>query len=92
MNDTVTATRKERRVRINSECHDFILERKIDDITYGLQPEYSRLLQTISIENALTIGNYIQAMKVEINLSDHYRRDIIRLLCTLSCYNNSRSF
>jgi uncharacterized FlgJ-related protein len=52
LNDTVIATCKERRVRINSERHDFILERKIDDITYGLQPEYSRLLHTMSEENA----------------------------------------
>jgi integrase/recombinase XerD len=57
-----------------------------------LQSEYSRLLHAISEENALTIGNYIQALRIEINLSDHYRRDIIRLLCTLSRHNDDQSF
>ena len=92
MNNTVTATRKGIIVRINSEHDDIILERKIDDIFSGLQPEYSRLLDIISEENALTIGNYIQALRVEINPSDHYRRDVIRLLCKLSRYNSNHSF
>lgn len=92
MNNTVTATRKGRLVKINSECHNIILERKIDDITSDLQPEYSRLLHTTSEVNVLTIANYIQALRVEINPSDHYRRDVIRLLCTLSRYNKNHSF
>ena len=77
MNNTITAARKGRLVRINGERHDIILETKIDDSTSGLQPEYSRLLHTTSEENVLTIGNYIQALRVEINPSDHYRRDVI---------------
>ena len=74
MDNTVTAIRKEKLVRINGERDDIIFERKMDDITSGLQPEYSRLLHDISEENALTIGNYIQALRVEVNPSDHYRR------------------
>lgn len=92
MNDTVTAARKRRLVRINSKRYSIILETKIDDSTSGLQPEYSRLLHTTSEDNVLTIGNYIQALRVEINPSDHYRRDVIRLLCTLSRYNKNHSF
>jgi integrase len=88
----VTETRSRKLVRIKSENLGSILERKINDITSGLQPEYSRLLRAISEDNALTIGNYIQALRVEINLSDHYRRDIIRLLCTLSQYNDNYPF
>jgi len=67
----VTATRKGKLVRINSKRLGIIVERKIDDITSGLRPEYSRLLHNILEENALAIGNYIQALRVEINLSDH---------------------
>jgi integrase len=88
----VTAAHKGRLVRTNIERHEIILERKIDDITSGLQPEYSRLLHTVSEENLLTIGKYIQALRVEIDPSDHYRRDVIRLLCTLSRYNKKSSF
>ena len=91
MKTTVTATRKDK-VRINGERFGIIVERKIDDITLGLRPKYSRLLHNILEENALTIGNYVQALRVEINLADHYRRDVIRLLCTLSQYNNNDPF
>ena len=63
--------------------HDVILERKIENITSGLQPEFLGLLYSISEDNALTVGNYIQSLRVEINLSDHYRRDVIKLLCTV---------
>ena len=72
--------------------HDVILERKIENITSGLQPEFSGLLYSISEDNALTVGNYIQSLRVEINLSDHYRRDVIKLLCTFSQYNDNHPF
>jgi hypothetical protein len=32
------------------------------------------------------------AMKVEINLSDHYRKDLIGLLTQFSKFNNDRNF
>lgn len=31
-------------------------------------------------------------MKTEINLSDHYKQDIIKLLCKISKYHNKKSF
>jgi len=31
-------------------------------------------------------------MKMEINLSDHYKRDLILLLCTFSKYNYHKPF
>ena len=45
-------------------------------------------------ENALTICNYIiSSMKSEINPSDHYRKDIIILLCSLSTFfKNGKPF
>jgi integrase len=72
--------------------HGIILERKIEDITSGLQSEFSMLLHKISDENALTIENYIQSLRVEINLSDHYMKDIIKLLSTFSQYNDNHPF
>lgn len=93
MKTPITATSKGKLVRVNSELsHGIILERKIEDINSGLQSEFSMLLHKISEENALTIGNYIQSLRVEINLSDHYRKDIIKLLCTFSQYNDNHPF
>jgi hypothetical protein len=74
---------------------------KIEKATAGLIPYYSRrLLEEISKENALTIAKYILAMKTEIDLSDHYRKDVIYLLSKLSIFdsnsinnsNNKKSF
>jgi site-specific recombinase XerD len=42
-------------------------------------------------DNAATIVNYIAAMKIEINLSDHYRKDLIELLTRLR-FNNEKNF
>jgi hypothetical protein len=43
-------------------------------------------------KNAAVIIEYIAAMKSEINLSDHYRRDLIVVLCKFSKYNDSKPF
>ena len=67
-----------------NSTNNLLLDRKIDDATSGLSPAASRLLHTVSIENTLSIVDYILSMKTEINLSDHYRDDLIRLLTTFS--------
>jgi integrase len=81
---------------------DSLFDLKIEMATAGLIPYYSRrLLKEVTKENALTIAKYILAMKTEINLSDHYRQDVIYLLSKLSIFcnnsnnnnnNNSKSF
>jgi hypothetical protein len=84
---------KEKQDRINNQCRVSIdLERKIQDICSGLRIECSRLLYTISEDNALTIGNYIQALRIEVNPSDHYRSDVIKLLCTFSKFHSNHPF
>jgi hypothetical protein len=72
---------------------DSLFDIKIEMDTAGLIPYYSRrLLKEVTKENALTIAKYILAMKTEINLSDHYRQDVIYLLSKLSiCCNNSNN-
>ena len=93
MKPIITSTSKEKLYFTDSESHyNIILDRKVEDITSGLPFEFSKLLRKISEENALTIGNYIQAMRIEINLADHYRADLIKLLCTFSRYNKNRPF
>ena len=67
-------------------------EQKIGDVTSGLIPYFSKLLYKISNENAWTIANYIVSMRIELNLSDHYRRDIINELTNFSIFCNNRSF
>ena len=92
MKAIATATRNGKLDRVKSENLGIILERKIEDITSCLQPEYYRLLHTISEDNALTIANYILAMRDEINLSDTYRRNNIRVLCKFSKYHKNKPF
>ena len=70
-----------------------LLERKIQETAAGLIYCYTKRLLSISNEdNTATIVNYISAMKIEINLSDHYRKDLIELLTRFSKFNNDRNF
>jgi integrase len=68
------------------------LDRKIDEVTAGLRRGYSRLLYSISAENALCILDYILVMKTEVNLSRNYKKDLINLLARFSSYTNNKSF
>ena len=67
-------------------------DRKIEDAVRGLRPEFSRNLHSISEENALTIANYILAMRSEINMSDPYRWNNISVLCKFSKYHENKPF
>ena len=63
------------------------LESKIQQVTAGLLPAYSRHLlniAAINAENATVISDYIAALKVEVSPADHYRRDNIELLIKLA--------
>jgi transcription initiation factor TFIID subunit TAF12 len=67
--------------------NDPLLDTKIEYVASGLIPHYSNLLHEVSLsnkENALTIISYINAMRTEVNLSDNYRMNLIRLLSTFS--------
>jgi hypothetical protein len=69
-----------------------LLERKIVETGAGLQAAFARHLSSISEDNAITIIEYIAAMKSEVNLSDNYRRDIIEVLCRFSRFNSNKDF
>jgi integrase len=80
--------------RYNYNANIF-LDRNIEDVTAGLPPSFSKALYEISSsseENALSIVNYILAMKTEINPSDNYRKDNIKLLYIFSKYSRNKSF
>lgn len=63
---------------------DTITERKIENVTEGLSFQYFNALHkmlSVNKENVLTICDYVFSLKSEVNLSDHYREDVILLLC-----------
>ena len=70
-----------------------VLDRKIELVTADLrrQRELSNDLHSISTENALIVSDYIIAMKTEINPSDNYRSDSIKILHRFSKYNKTNS-
>jgi hypothetical protein len=83
------------RKQAQGQGQNSLFDRKIDLITAGLQPYLNRCLQDenqVSRANALTIYNYIIAMKTEINLSENYRRTTIVLLIRLSRFLQNKSF
>ncbi|MGA7543174.1 MAG: hypothetical protein WBW34_08955, partial [Nitrososphaeraceae archaeon] len=80
------------RSQSQSQSQSAILDRKIDEISAGLQASFNRNLRSISEANAVTIINYITTMKTEINLSDSYRKDLIQLLSKFSRYCDNRPF
>ena len=46
----------------------------------------------MSEDNASTIINYISTIRVEVNLSDHYRKDLIEVLSRFARYNDNKPF
>jgi integrase len=78
----------------NQNCnYQNILDRKIDLATAGLHRFiFKHITQKISPENALSIVEYILAMKVETNISDTYRSYTIQTLSLLSRFSMSKPF
>jgi hypothetical protein len=66
-----------------------LLDRKIDDTAAALQKAIAKRLHAINETNAAIIVDYVASLKSEVNLSDHYRRDVIITLCKVSEYNNN---
>jgi hypothetical protein len=73
---------------------DVLFERKIQDVTEGLNPDcFNWLYNNIASTNkeiAITIATYIMSMKTEIKLSDYYRRDTITVLSRFLMYLKMR--
>jgi hypothetical protein len=69
-----------------------LLDRKIEEVSAGIPASYSQHLRSAGQENVSVITDYILTMKIEVNLSDHYRRDLIEILSKFSRYNNNKLF
>jgi hypothetical protein len=77
---------------------DNIINTRIENATKGLPYCFNYLSNKVlpgsrGEENTLTICDYISSMKSEINPSDHYKNDVIILLCNLSIFfKNTKAF
>jgi integrase len=69
-----------------------LLERKIEECTAGLTASVTKQLISIGENNAATIVKYTEVMRTEVNTSNHYRRDLILLLCRFSKYHSDKPF
>jgi integrase/recombinase XerD len=65
---------------------------KIENATEGLSLGYPRRLYRLSNKNALVIANYILSIKFEVNLSDNYRRNLIKVLSIFSSFCRNKPF
>ena len=69
-----------------------LLDRKIEEISAGISASYSQHLRSAGQDNVTVIIDYIVTIKSEVNLSDHYRRDLIEVLSKFSKFNDNKSF
>ena len=68
----------------STETNDERIHRKIEIVTEGLEEEYRRCFTKMSQDNATSVADYVLSMKYEANLSDNYRRNLIRILSIFS--------
>jgi integrase/recombinase XerD len=73
-----------------SAAKSALLDRKIEECTAGLPVSTTKQLYSLDKDNAATIVRYTEVMKTEVNPSNHYRRDVIVLLCRFSKYHNDK--
>lgn len=72
--------------------HDQVIDTKINQVIRGLSKEISNGLLSISKENSSVTVDYISAMNTEINLSDNYRKDNIRILYSFPRHIKNKPF
>ena len=64
----------------------------IDTVTAGLTPQFLRYFKKISKDNGLFLAKYLNAMKTETNISDGYRKSIIKIVSMFSQFCDNKSF
>ena len=68
-------------------------QRKLELVTEGLQRYIKAdLMEQVSPHNASVIADFILALKSEVNLSDSYRRNLIKMLCQYSKFVKNKKF
>jgi integrase/recombinase XerD len=82
-----------RRKQSTNVAQKLLLDKEVTtQLTLELSNRFRNAFNDLSQVNASTIANYIQSLKIKINLSDHYMKDVVLLLCKFSKYNNNKSF
>jgi hypothetical protein len=78
----------------NRNCdYQSIVNRKIDLATACLPSFiFKDITQNVSPENALSIVEYLLAMKIETNISDSYRMNTINTLSLFSKFSKNKPF
>ena len=64
----------------------------MEETVAGLRPGYTKVLRIIPEENATIIADCISAARIEVNLSDHYRKDLIQVLSPFSRHTGNKHF
>lgn len=83
------ATVKEQKLE---EYNDQYFDRRVENVTEGLNPDCYKQFYQIPYNNAITVADYILSLKSEINPSNNYRRDNIRLLIRFSIFHHNKAF
>jgi hypothetical protein len=65
---------------------DALFDMRVDTVTEGMIPYFTKTLKKLPYENAQTIVNFVMALNTEINPSKNYRTSIVNVLCHLSKY------
>jgi integrase/recombinase XerD len=70
-----------------------LFDSKISAVTEGLQPSVSNYFKAIGITNGTILADYVITTRSESNVSDTYRREVIKDLFTLSkFFEHEKSF
>ena len=64
----------------------------IDAVTDGLEAQYANQIKRVSMDNRLSIIDFLSSMKLEINISHNHKRNYIRLLHKLSKFYHDKPF
>jgi integrase/recombinase XerD len=92
-NNNITASTKYDNRGYYRYTDSYSQERKVNLITEGLEPLYTKGLVNISNDNAQAVIDFILNTKIEVNLSDNHKRNYINVLIKLSkFYHNKKSF
>jgi hypothetical protein len=92
-NNIITASTKYDNRGYYRYTDSYSQERKVNLITEGLEPLYTKGLVNISNDNAQAVIDFILNTKIEVNLSDNHKRNYINVLIKLSkFYHNKKSF
>lgn len=77
----------------NDETEGPLFYQRLNNALDGLEPYFmDHVKNKVSKTNALTIADYVLAMRVETNLSTNHRRGVITTLKLLSGYLEKRPF